>query len=112
MIDEKIKSIKVVDELMNHCYKLGLSKMNINVEVIDNGIDITILGDCHGISKKEIETLNESLNVPRQEAVEDYYWELLGAGDQDELNLVGMVSEDGQAKCDNQQLKIKVFIKK
>lgn len=112
MREERLKSIKIVDELINYCYRLGISQIHVDLDTVDTGIKITVEGTCDGIAEEELKSLNDFLNIPRQEQVEDYYWELIGEGDKNELALVGMVIDNGQVSYDNRKLKITIFLKK
>lgn len=111
-MDERLKSIKIVDELINYCHKLGISQIHVDLDTTDAGTKIIVEGNCEGISEKELISLNDFLNIPRQEEVADYYWELIGEGDKNELALVGMVIDEGNASYTNRKLNIRVLLKK
>ncbi|QUH25525.1 hypothetical protein [Serpentinicella alkaliphila] len=109
---ERLKSIKIVDELINYCYNLGISQIHVDLEDVESAIKITVEGFCDGIAEEELQSLNDFLSIPRQEEVEEYYWELIGEGNKNELALVGMVIDDGQAIYSNKRLNITVLLKK
>lgn len=112
MIEERLKSIKIVDELINYCYKVGITQIHVDLNDTDTGITITVEGNCDGISEKDLQSLNEFLSIPRQEEIEDYYWELIGEGEKNELALVGMVTDEGHASYTNKKLSITISLNK
>ncbi len=112
-MQEKLKILKIVNELAIHCMALGATNLQITLTNIENKekkkkahLECSILN----VDEMEIKKLKEQLEVPRQEEFEDYLWELAGESlDYSTLNLVGMIIDDVHIVYENSILKITIY---
>ncbi|SDL07406.1 hypothetical protein [Natronincola ferrireducens] len=113
MTHDKMKAIKIVDELIAFYFKLGITKFEIDFCYEEKEIKISLQGECKKPPVEELEELNEFLNHPRQEEFEEYYWELVGVNDHyQELILLGALVDNGDIDISNGELRITVTRKK
>ncbi len=103
------KSIKLVNELMNFYFSVGIKSVQVKVEHDKRKTEICITGEIEDISLKQLEDLEMSLNTAREKQVEEYYWELAGENNQSqELSLVGMMIDKAEVNYENNELMIKI----
>lgn len=107
----EIKRIsKILDELITFCFLHGTKIMNISLENQEEYFKIHLESDnidCNDVRVKELKKL---LNYPRQEEVEEYYWELAGECDTDtELTLVGMMVDKAEVNFYGTSLAITLY---
>lgn len=89
------RNIKIVDELMNFCYRQGSKKIDVSISTENNVTSILISADIFGISSTILSDIEKALNAPRCHEMEEYFWSLTGDDDLDnELNLVGMMIDE------------------
>lgn len=94
MVHEEKKIGKIVEELTMYFFTLGADKMSSGIERDGNTIKITFRSNYLPENEHGIHTLEKYLNEPRNEGIEDIYWELAGAGDPGEssqLLLLGVM---------------------
>ncbi len=90
------KLIKLMNELINFCLEIGMKDLQINFSCHSDRGEITVSGYAEDPPLKELEELEEILNVPRQEELEEYYWMLIGDGHgMQELEMVGTLVDNG-----------------
>ncbi|AOY75026.1 hypothetical protein [Clostridium formicaceticum] len=113
MSTDKMRAIKIVDELISFFFKIDITKLKIDFQYEEEKeIKISLQGDCSNPPKEKLQELEEILNAPRQDTLEGYYWELVGENDNyDELLLLGALVDGGDVKYHNSQLKITVYRK-
>jgi hypothetical protein len=101
------RNIKIVDELINFCYKNKCFNMKIDINTIDNLTIISLSADIPDVKQEYLEHISNSLNTPRYHEMEEYYWSLTGDDDENmELNLVGMMVDEAEIKYNNPSLQI------
>lgn len=111
----KLKVVKMLDEMLNYVYYLGAKEANINIKELEDRFELNLICDYkEGLPEKKIDIMIKSLNVPREEEMEEYYWELAGDCDLDsELCIVGLMCDEAYVdKLPENKLKIKLVRKK
>ena len=96
------RNIRIVDELMNFCAKLGADKFQIEVANEEKETQIFFRAYIKYIDEETLETMKKLLSSPRYHEMEEYYWNLPGDDDTDtELTLVGMMTDQAEVKYVN-----------
>ena len=86
---------KIVDELINYLFSMGATDTSVNIKDIENHYKISFESNYEKGMDEKIDKLIKYLNCPRQEEMEEYYWELTGDCDVNtELSLVGMMVDE------------------
>jgi hypothetical protein len=109
MTRERMKIIKIVNELLSYFFMHHIIDVQIDIQYGEEHVTITIVGQ---ISKKpdDVEELFEVLNAERQVEYEDYYWSLLGEHrNYSELNLLGSLVDKGEVTFEDDHLTVKVY---
>ncbi|MDV3427215.1 MAG: hypothetical protein LIR50_08545 [Bacillota bacterium] len=115
MMHTKLKVVKMLDEMLNYVYSLGAKEANVNIKEMEDRFEIILICDCmEGHPDKKIDSMIKTLNVPREEEIEEYYWELAGDCDLDsELCIVGLMCDEAYVdKLPGDKLKIRLIRKK
>lgn len=101
MVHEEKKITKIVEELTMFFFALGADKMSSGIEKMEKEAKITFSSNYLPEFEHSIHTLEKYLNEPKNEAIEDIYWELAGSGDPGEttqLILLGMMVDRYEIK--------------
>ncbi|GAB6085398.1 hypothetical protein [Alkaliphilus crotonatoxidans] len=113
MEQDKLKVLKIVNELAIHCMALGASHLEITISNIDNDQEkkkACLKCSITHLDQVELEKLKEQLAVSRQEEFEDYLWGLAGQSlDYRRLNLVGMMIDYADVTYEDSILKITIY---
>lgn len=89
MINEKKKTGKIIDELTTFFLKKGHWDLQINLKFAKEKTIISV--EVPNVTADEQERITTCLSQQRDEAMEEYGWELMGESEtSSELNLVGM----------------------
>lgn len=105
-----MKAIKIVDELISLYFNIGITDLHIDLQYTEKNIIVTLEGDCENPPLEKLDSLQEVLNTPRQEELDEYYWELVGENDQyQELTLLGALVDRGKIDYKDNRLKIIVY---
>ncbi|WP_024614392.1 hypothetical protein [Clostridium sp. Ade.TY] len=103
------KKLKIINEIMSFCYHFNTTDINVNVKTIGNTSVILIKSKIDNLSNETLSNLEQTLNIPRQHEVEQYYWHLGGDSEFDsELSLVGMMVDKSKVSYENNILTIEV----
>lgn len=95
MKNEHKKNIKLVNEIMLLCFKLGADNINIDFKTIENKSIITINAKIISLSNNDLKIIKNLLSTPRRKDMEEYYWNLNGDDENNyELSLVGMMTDE------------------
>lgn len=112
MIHEKKKVAKIVEELTMFFFTIGTEKMESGIEVIGNEAKITFSADYRPEFAHSIDHLETALNEPKNEGMEDIYWELAGSGDPGEssqLLLIGMMVDRYEMKREEGHVELTLY---
>lgn len=112
MTHEEKKIGKIVEELTMYFFSIGADHI---VSAIDRaGRDVTITMECNYLPecREELSRLSEYLNEPKNDGVEDIYWELAGSGDPGEssqLLLLGMMLDKAEVDIGEDKISLKLY---
>lgn len=113
MKDERDKLVKVLDELMNFCFSLGMNDLKIEFNINTEYGSISIEGECDSPPLDKLESLEYALNDTRQPEFEEYYWPLIGGEHgYPEIELLGTFIDEGKVTFKDNHLKIYTFRKR
>ncbi|MGG7178162.1 hypothetical protein ACQPU1_11235 [Clostridium paraputrificum] len=104
------KNLKIINELIAYCYKIGSSDVNVHIQSTDKSTIFKVLSIVDNLSHTLLEELTETLNTKRQREVEQYYWNLGGESEFDsELSLVGMMIDMANVRYEFNKLSIEIL---
>ncbi len=103
------KVIRIIDEILRFQFHAGITDTHMDLRKDDEGFHIVFTGDCPDpvAGQHAVDTLNRFLKVERNEAVENYFWELAGddeGGNNSELQLVGQMLDEADARMEGNQM--------
>lgn len=106
MVHEEKKIGKIVEELTMFFFTIGADRMESGIERDGDNVKIRFRSNYLPENEDAIHSLEKCLNEPKNEGIEDIYWELAGSGDPGEssqLLLVGvMVDQYDIVKYENE----------
>lgn len=109
MTRERMKVIKIVNELLSYFFMHHIIDVQIDVQYGKEHVIITIIGQIDS-KPDDIKELCDVLNAERQVEFEDYYWSLLGEHrNYSELNLLGALVDKGEVTFEKEHLIVKVY---
>ena len=88
------KIVKIVEELTMYFISMESDKIESSIHREENQYVIRFHSIFNPEYRENLNSLKKYLNTPRNEAMEDLYWELAGSGDPGEssqLLLIGMM---------------------
>lgn len=112
MKDEKDKLVKVLDELMNFCFALGMNKLKIDFDIDSTRGIINVEGPCEDAPLDKLQSLEDAFNDTRQPEFEEYYWPLMGGEHgYPEIELLGTFIDEGKVEFKDKYLKMYIVRK-
>ena len=113
MTHEEKKVAKIVEELTMFFFALGAD--HIDSELTREGDHVTISFESNYLQEYEdrISSLDKYLNEPKNEGIEDFYWELAGSGDPGEtsqLLLIGMMIDRAEIVKEEGLVRLKLYM--
>lgn len=112
MKDERDKLVKVLDELMNFCFDIGMDDLKIDFKINKSKGTVNIKGPCSNPPYEKLEKLEDALNDTRQPEFEEYYWPLMGGEHgYPEIELLGTFIDEGYVRYENNHLEIFILRK-
>lgn len=112
MVHEEKKVGKIVEELTMFFFSVGADKMSSSIEREDNTVKITFRSNYLPEHQHAIHSLEKYLDEPRNEGIEDIYWELAGSGDPGEpaqLLLIGMMVDRHEIKKSDNEIEVVMY---
>ncbi len=109
MIHEEKKTVKIIEELTMYFISLGATDINSNLKIDKDKAILTFDSDYNVEYEGNLHSLEKYLNEPRNDEMEDIYWELAGSGDPGEssqLLLVGMMIDKAEILIDAGRVKL------
>ena len=101
------KTLRITGDLMLYCHHHGAAELSASIIEGDGTITYIINAFPVDITDEQLEGLAMRLNAPRQRAIEQDYWELMGESkDFSELTLVGMLCDEAEIAYENRELSI------
>lgn len=107
------KIVKIVEELTMFFISIESDKMESSIEREGNQYVIRFHSKYNPEYRNNLDSLEKYLNTPRNEAMEDIYWELAGSGDPGEtsqLLLVGMMIDRADVVIHEEENQIEVTL--
>lgn len=109
MKHKREKLIKIMNELVNFCLRINMKDLKIQFSCHEDKGEIIVEGYCDNPPMERLEDLEYILNSPRQEELEEYYWNLVGDGHgHQELEMVGTLVDSGSISYEDGILKISI----
>jgi len=111
--DEK-KLANIIEELTRFFFSIGAKDICTKVHVDDHYAEIEITSDYQREYSDRLDSLEKYFNEPKNEALEDFYWELTGTGDPGEssqLLMVGMMIDRADVEIGEDQVRVKLYKK-
>ncbi len=108
------KISRIIDELMIFQFNAGAEDIHMDLRRRPDGFEICFASNCSGDTDKYVEQLNRYLKVGRNEAMEAYFWGLAGEDEgcnNAELQLIGQMVDQAEARLEDGKLIIRVFRK-
>ena len=110
MRQNKERLSKVIDELLTYLFSIGATDLTIKIQERKNDFKIHIQSNYSQAEKDKIEHLIKALHFPKQEEMEEYYWNLTGTSNVGtELFLIGMMIDEAQVNVRDTRLEIELY---
>ncbi len=112
MTHEEKKIGKIVEELTMYFFSIGAD--DIKSEIKRRGMQVEIVMESNYKQEYayDMHRLKEYLNEPKNEGLEDIYWELAGSGDPGEttqLLLVGMMLDRAEVEITDSRVYLHLY---
>lgn len=94
MVHEEKKVAKIVEELTIYFFTLGADTIETKIKKDGENIVISFLANYQPQYADKLSQLDKYFNEPKNDGIEDVYWELAGSGapgETSQLLLVGMM---------------------
>jgi len=112
MNHEEKKIAKIVEELTMFFFTLGADRLSSGIEKIESGVRITFRANYLPEYEHGIHSLKKALDEPKNEGLEDIYWELAGSGDPGEssqLLLLGMMIDRHEVRENGNEVELILY---
>ena len=112
MTHEEKKVGKIIEELTMFFFSVGAEHIQTGIDRQENQVIITMESDYDPDREQGLHRLKEFLNEPKNDGMEDIYWELAGSGDPGEssqLLLVGMMLDKAEVEIIPEKVKLKLY---
>lgn len=112
MIHEEKKLGKIVEELTMFFFSVGGNHISSKIEREGHQVVISFESDYAPEYRGNLEALPKYLNEPRNEGMEDIYWELAGSGDPGEgsqLLLIGVMIDKAEVHIEEDTVRLKLY---
>jgi len=103
---------KIVEELTMYFFAVGAKQ--IESKIVKNGkiFEITFSADYDPEYHENLLSLDKYLNEPKNDGIEDIYWELAGSGEPGEssqLLLIGMMIDKADIQIGDHKVLLKLY---
>lgn len=112
MVHEEKKLGKIVEELTMFFFSIGGNQISSKIEREGRRVVISFKSDYAPEFRGNLEYLLKYLNEPRNEGMEDIYWELAGSGDPGEssqLLLIGVMIDKAEVQIEEEYVNLKLY---
>lgn len=112
MVHEEKKIGKIIEELTMFFFAVGAEHISSVIERKGNEVKVTFCSDYLPKYEHNIHKLEEYLDEPKNEGMEDMYWELAGSGDPGEtsqLLLIGMMIDRHEIKKHENEVELTLY---
>ena len=101
------KKMHIAGDLLSYCHLKGAVEYHFDMNTENNSSVFVIKASPVWLSVEEMEQLQKNLDAPRHREIEQSYWGLMGESENfDELGLVGVMSDEASAECEDGVLTI------
>lgn len=110
MRHESKKIAKLIDELTTMFLNSETNKVEFSVEILADKSIIQLVDYNTNITEARADYLNTAFNKPRQPAIEEYYWQIMGSHDtEDEVTLLSMMTDAASVKKQDGNLYVELI---
>ncbi len=112
MTHEEKKVAKIVEELTMFFFAIGADTMESGIKRDGCQVVITFEANYQEEYEHKIASLEKYMNEPKNEGIEDIYWELAGSGDPGEtsqLLLIGMMIDRAEIVHGEKKVKLTLY---
>lgn len=112
MTHEEKKVGKIVEELTMFFFSIGADDIKTELKRQDNQIEVLFESNYQPEYEENLHRLKEYLNEPKNEGMEDIYWELAGSGDPGEsaqLLLIGMMLDKAEVEITGEKVRLHLY---
>ena len=106
------KLASIMEQLTKFFFSVGAKDIRSGIHVEDRFVEIEFTADYQREYSDRIDSLEKYFNEPKNEAIEDFYWELTGTGDPGEssqLLVVGMMIDKADVEIEEKQVRLKLY---
>lgn len=104
------KNLRIMNELVAFFYSSGCTDIHIDLSINNNISSFLLIGNVSNLKDKDFEALKQSLCVPRQHEIEEYYWNLMGENETgSQISLVGMMIDKCNISFENNVLTLEIY---
>ena len=103
---------KIIEELTMYFFAVGAKKIQSGIELQEDKAVISFKADYEQENRDMLDKLVEYLNEPKNEGLEDFYWELAGSGDPGEssqLLLIGMMIDKAEINIGEKEVSLVLY---
>ena len=112
MTHEEKKIGKIVEELTMYFFSVGADDIDSRIERHGQQVVISFESNYNPEYKEDLQSLPEYLNEPKNEGLEDIYWELAGSGEPGESNqllLIGIMVDKADVCIEEDKVRLKLY---
>ncbi|MCM1063313.1 MAG: hypothetical protein NC420_02385 [Eubacterium sp.] len=106
------KLANIIEELTMFFFSVGARDIRSGILVEDESAEIEFTADYQPEYGDKLDSLVKYFNEPKNEALEDFYWELTGTGDPGEssqLLMIGMMIDRADVEIGEKQVQIRLY---
>ena len=104
------KNLRIMNELVAFFLNLGCTNIHIDLSINDNTSHFLLTGNISNLKDKNFNILKDSLCVPRQHEIEEYYWNLIGENETgSQISLVGMMIDKCNISFEKNILRLEIY---
>lgn len=107
MIHEEKKAAKILEELTMYFLAAGAADIHMGICREEGQMILRFDSDYHSDYEENLRSLEKYLKEPRNDGMEDIYWELAGSGDPGEssqLLLIGMMTDKAEIRRESNRI--------
>lgn len=106
------KLTNIIEELTMFFFSVGAKDIRSGIHVGEKSAEIEFTADYQPEYIEKLDSLIKYFNEPKNEALEDFYWELTGTGDPGEssqLLMVGMLIDRAEVEIGKNTVRLKLY---
>lgn len=106
------KIAKIIEELTIYFFSIGADRMESGISREGSQVTISFKANYQKEYRERLNNLEKYFNEPKNEGIEDFYWELAGSGDPGEssqLLLLGMMIDRAEVNISDTQVELRLF---